>query len=189
MEETREAEAPHTVERELASPQGVGMAVAFDWGLAVQVFIMPIVAVAFGQPVALKTTSAGSLLVTGLFFIGAWLAAALLVWFGELVRSGRNPARLVQIVANILLTLGGLFALVHLYQSIRMDNFWPLVTEVILLIFSPLIAWRMSRPRSARWFQVISASAARERHGGRWVWFIALWAIAGGVLQTIAVLK
>jgi len=60
---------------------------------------------------------------------------------------------------------------------------------VILLIFSPLIVWRLSRPATALWFQLVSARDARKRHGGTWVWFIALWAIVGGVLQTIAAMK
>ncbi|MBO0796332.1 MAG: hypothetical protein J2P36_36030, partial [Ktedonobacteraceae bacterium] len=68
-------------------------------------------------------------------------------------------------------------------------NFWPIVTEIILVIISPLIVWRLSRPATARWFKSVSVTEARRRHGGSWVWFIALWAIVGGVLQTLAAMN
>jgi hypothetical protein len=60
---------------------------------------------------------------------------------------------------------------------------------VILVIFSPLIVWRLSRPSTARWFKNVTVAEARKRHGGKWVWFIALWAIVGGVLQTIVAMQ
>jgi hypothetical protein len=55
-----------------------------------------------------------------------------------------------------------------------------------LLIFSPLIAWRLSRPVTKQWFATVNSKDARRRHGGLWPWLILLWAIAGGVLQAIA---
>ena len=189
MKEIIETEAAEAAKDNLPGPQGIGMAVAFAWGLAVQVFVTPIVSTFFSQSLPMKMAGLNSLPGAILFFLLAWLVAVGLVLFGEMVRSGRNWARRIQLVANSLLSLAGLVSLVHLYQSIIVGNFWPLVTEVILLIFSPLIVWRLSRPVTARWFQHISAAEARQRHGGRWVWFIALWAIVGGLLQTIAAMK
>jgi uncharacterized membrane protein HdeD (DUF308 family) len=156
------------------------MAVAFDWGLAVQMFVAPVVSV-LRQP----ATAAG----TVVFFFAAWLAASGLLFFGEMVRRGRNWTRWIQILANTLLTCVGVFSLANLLQSLQARDFWPLVTEVILVIFSPLIAWRLSRPPTGRWFRAVTVSEARRRHGGSWVWFIALWAIVGGVLQTLAALS
>ncbi|HET8843640.1 MAG TPA: hypothetical protein VFN35_19410, partial [Ktedonobacteraceae bacterium] len=177
--------------KELLSPQGIGVAVAIDWGLAVQIFLAPFLSILLNQSSLpfRQTTLSHSPIGTIISFGLGWLAAGILVFFGEMVRSGRNWARIVQIVASVVLVLGGLFMLGHAYQSIRMGNFWPIVPEVILLVFTPLVAWRLSRRRTARWFQAISPAQARERHGGSWVWFIALWALIGGVLQTIASMK
>ena len=41
------------------------------------------------------------------------------------------------VVANALLSLVGIISLTNLYESIKVGNFWPLVTEVILIIFRP----------------------------------------------------
>jgi hypothetical protein len=162
------------------------MAVAFDWGLAVQILLMPFIFTFFSQSNPLKIAGLNPLLGAILLFVIAWLVAGGLVFFGEMVRSGRNWTRWIQIVANALLSLAGIVSIINLYRSISIGNFWPVVTEVILLIFSPLIVWRLSRPSSAYWFKLVTAADARKRHGGSWVWFIALWAIVGGVLQTIA---
>ena len=188
MKETQEPEAGEMPAQELPGPQGVGMAVAFVWGLATQVLLDPIVSL-FSQSTMLKIPGINQMLGNILFLALAVLVACGLVLFGEMVRSGRNWARLVQIGANALLTLGGIPALINLYRGFSTGNFWALITAVILLIFSPLIAWRLSRPRTAHWFKVVTPAEARKRHGGRWVWFIALWAIAGGILQTIAAMK
>jgi len=52
-----------------------------------------------------------------------------------------------------------------------------------------VVVWRLSRSSTAHWFRMVTVAEARKRHGGTWVWFIALWAIIGGVLQTIATMK
>ncbi|HEY0754769.1 MAG TPA: hypothetical protein VGD98_12470 [Ktedonobacteraceae bacterium] len=188
MNEIQEAGTGESSSQELPGPQGIGMAVAFSWGLAVQVLLVPGIAL-FSQSTLLKISGISQTLSNVLGLILALLVACGLVLFGEMVRSGRNWARLVQIVANALLTLGGIFSLVNVYQGARTGNFWPLITTVILLVFSPLIARRLSRSRTAHWFKVITPAEARKRHGGAWVWFIALWALAGGILQTLAAMK
>jgi hypothetical protein len=178
-----------TPEKNLPGPKGIGMAVALDWGLAVQTLLTPITYIVFGQPKTMKIPALNPALGDVLFLILALAVACGFIFFGEMVRRGRKWTRWIQIVANALLTLFGILSLINLYQSVRVGNFWPLVTETILLIISPLIVWRLSRPSTARWFQLVSVAEARKRHGGIWVWFIALWAILGGVLQTIAGLK
>jgi hypothetical protein len=180
LKEIAEPEVRETAGDTLPAPQGIGMAVAFDWGLAVQMLVTPVVSV-FRRP--------GPVAGTVLSFLAAWLAASGLLFFGEMVRRGRNWTRWIQILANTLLSCVGVFSLVSLLQSLQARDFWPLATEVILVIFSPLIVWRLSRPPTGRWFQAVTVGEARRRHGGSWVWFIALWAIAGGVLQTLAAMS
>jgi hypothetical protein len=188
LEETQGSTLIGNVETELPAPQGIGMAVAFDWGLAVQILLTPIISF-FGQSSQFSIPGGDPTLSKIVFFIIALIVSSLLVLFGEMVRRGRNWTRWVQLVANSLLSLAGIASLVNLYQSIQAGNFWPLVTTIILIIFSPLIVWRLSRPASARWFKTVSSAAAARRHGGRWIWFIALWAILGGVLQTLAAMN
>ncbi len=165
------------------------MAVAFDWGLAVQIFLTPFTVSLFGLPSEAKFPGLNPTLSTVLLFVLAWPVAVGMIAYGEMVRRGRNWARQIQIVANALLSIVGIVQLVSLYQSLKGGNFWPLVTEVILVIFSPLIFWRLTRPATARWFKKVMAAEARKRHSGSWGWWIAAWAIVGGVLQTIAAIK
>jgi len=188
LKETSELEEIETAGEELPAPRGIGMAVAFDWGLAVQIFLTPIFS-AFYQSNLLNIPGFSPTFSKVLLFIVAWLIACGVVLFGEMVRRGRNWTRWIQIIANALLSLVGFVSLVNLYQSVQAGDFWPFVTEVILVIFSPLIAWRLSRPSTKRWFQAVTVAGARKRHGGSWIWFIALWAIVGGVLQTFAAMS
>lgn len=170
-------------------PQGIGMAVAFDWGLAVQILATPFLITFFGFSSPVEGIDLSSTLARALSFIVVLPFAILLVLYGEALRRGRDWARKIQIVANATLTLVGIATIVSLYRGIKSGNFWPIVTEVILLIFSPLIAWRLSRPVTARWFKTVTSADARKRHGGIWIFYIALWALVGGVLQAIAGLK
>ena len=188
MKDIKEAEETAVSTSELPSPQGIGMAVAFDWGLAVQIFVTPIIAI-MGLSNSIKIPGVNPTFGNVLFFIIAWPIAAGLAFFGEMVRRGRNWTRNIQVVANTLLSVVGIISLISLYNNLKTGNFWPLVTEVILVIFSPLIAWRLSRPRTGHWFKTVTAAEASKRHGGSWVFFIALWAAAGGILQAIATIK
>lgn len=164
------------------------MAVAFDWGLAVQMAFTPILAaLRRSNPVDLPGLGPGA--DQALFFLAAGLAGCSLLLFGEMVRRGRNWTRWIQIIANTLLSLVGIVSLVPLFQSLQARDYWPLVTEVILVIFSPLIVWRLSRSPTGGWFEGVTVAQARQRHGGSWVWFIALWALVGGVLQTFAAMS
>ncbi len=168
-------------------PQGVGMAVAFDWGLAVQILVMPIVSLLLGRPGMFKQLSpvVGTLLST----LVTLPIAALLAIFGEGIRRGWRWTRLVQLIANALLFIGGLITIPSTWNGVKQGNYWPLVTEVILLIFSPLIAWRMAGKRSTRWYDTVSSAVARKRHGGAWPFLIGIWAAVGGILQAIAALS
>lgn len=187
MKETQEPESREATSEELPAPQGIGMAVAVDWGLTVQIAVMPIIATLFGLPNVIPFPGSNSLPL--LSFIIPWLAACIPAFFGEMIRRGRNWALWIQIAVSALLSLGGLLSLAGLYRSVTAGNFWPLVTEVILVIISPLTVWRLSRPSTRRWFKTVTVTGARKRHGGTWVWFIILWAMIGGVLQAFAALN
>lgn len=174
------------VHEELPAPQGIGAAVAFDWGLVVQILLTPFVPLVFKGAGTLKLGS-NPLLSALLSFLLVLPVAALLAIFGEGVRRGWRWTRLIQLVANTLLFLYGLVGLWSLWQRMQVGDYWGLVTSVILVIVSPIIAWRLSRPGTRSWFERVSSAQARLRHGGSWPCFISCFAIVGGVLQTLAV--
>jgi hypothetical protein len=186
--QSAQSEASEASPGDLPAPQGIGMAVAFDWGLAVQLLVGPFI------PLFIQSASALPLLQTGsnkgvstlISFLISLPFAALLAIFGEGVRRGWRWTRIVQIVANALLSIAGLFSLWSLWNGVKAGNYWGLVTTVILVIFSPLITWRLSRPATKIWFQRVTSVQARQRHGGLWPWLIAIWALVGGILQALA---
>jgi len=183
----QQAETPALPENQLPAPQGIGMAVAFDWGLVVQILVMPFLPLLLGNKSSFfPFLKFGTAINTIVSFIIVLPFAALLAIFGEGVRRGWRWTRPVQVAANVLLFLAGVVSLYNLWQSSKQGNYWPVVTEVILVIFSPLIAWRMSRPATRVWFARVTSREARVRHGGAWPWLIAIWAIVGGILQAIA---
>jgi hypothetical protein len=169
-----------------SGPQGIGMAVAFDWGLTVQLLATPFLALLPGISSPFSRLNLSPTLTTVISTSAVLPFAALFAIFGEGVRRGWKWTRPVQIVFNTLGFVGGFAVLFTVWQSSKVGNYWPIVTAIILLIFSPLIAWRLSRPQTAQWFATVKSSAARKRHGGAWPFLIALWAIVGGVLQAIA---
>ena len=170
-------------------PQGIGMAVAFDWGLVVQILVTPVITLLLGQPGMLRALKLSPIMNAFVSLLISLPFAALLAVFGEGVRRGWRWTRPVQIVFNALLTFGGFFALYSLWQGSKQGNYWSVVTVIILFIFSPLIVWRLSRPVTKQWFATITSSEARKHHGGAWPWFIVIWSIVGGMLQAIASMK
>lgn len=199
MKETQPSQPEHAISKDEAvareplvgeqsdlKPQGIGMAVAFDWGLAVQILVMPFLPLFFGNASFLKSLKLSPALTSIVSFLISLPFAALVAIFGEGVRRGWRWTRPLQIGFNSLLFLAGFTTLPGLWQGSKQGNYWPLVTAIILLIFSPLIAWRLSRPVTKQWFATVQSTEARKRHGGAWPWLILLWAIAGGLLQALA---
>jgi Kef-type K+ transport system membrane component KefB len=171
------------------APQGIGMAVAYDWGLTVQLFVTPLFNLYFGLSANAKSLNLNPTLVNVLLFVVLWPMAFVIALYGNAVRSGREWARKMQVIANILLSVGGIFSVISLVQGIKSGDYWPVVPTFLLLVISPIIAWRLSRPVTARWYKTVTVQEARKRHGGIWVFFIALWAIVGGILQALATIK
>jgi hypothetical protein len=185
LKETLETNPTGNITKELPAPKGIGMAVAFDWGLTVELLLIPILSVFLGSPAFSKQTNMGSSFAVLTSFVIFLPIAALFGIFGEGIRRGWRWTRPVQIVGNTLGFLGGFALLVQVWNGIKEGNFWALVPAFILLIISPLIAWRLSRPVTARWFATVTSAEARKRHGGSWVWWIALWSIIGGSLVAL----
>jgi hypothetical protein len=182
LKETLRSNPTHNVTDELPAPQGIGMAVAFDWGLTVELLLIPILSIFLGSPAVSNRTTMGSQFAIITSFLLLWPIAVLFGIFGEGIRRGWRWTRPVQLVGNAIGFLGGLVLLVQVWGGIKAGNYWTLVPAFILLVISPLIAWRLSRPATARWFATVTSVEARKRHGGSWVWWIALWSIIGGSL-------
>ena len=185
LKETLQGNTTENNAEQLPAPKGIGMAVAFDWGLTVELLLIPILIAFFGSPLFSKQTPIASKFTLIFTFLISWIIAALFGIFGEGVRRGWRWTRPVQIVGNTLGFLGGFALLLQVVNNIKVGNYWILVPAFILLIISPLIAWRLSRPETARWFKAVTSLEARKRHGGSWVLWIALWSIIGGTLVAL----
>lgn len=177
LKETLQSHSTNDLAETLPAPKGIGMAVAFDWGLTVELLLIPILSIVLGSPAAKFTII--------ISFLMYWTIAALFGIFGEGIRRGWRWTRPVQIVGNTIGFLGGFALLVQLWNGIKVGTYWTLVPAFILLIISPLIAWRLSRPETARWFKAVTSLEARKRHGGSWVFWIAFWSIVGGTLVAL----
>lgn len=185
MKETLKAASSLSNTGQLPAPKGIGMAVAFDWGLTVELFLIPLFMVFLGSSIMPKQTPIASSVAIIFAFVFSWAIAALFAIFGEGVRRGWRWTRPIQIVGNTLGFIGGLVLLAQLFNNLKVGNFWSLIPTFILLIISPIIAWRLSRPETATWFRSVTSQEARKRHGGSWVWWIALWSIIGGTLVAV----
>jgi hypothetical protein len=185
LEETLQSNPTDNVTQKLPAPKGIGMAVAFDWGLSVELLLIPILSFLLGLPAFAKQTNMDPKITVIISFLIYLPIAALFGIFGEGIRRGWRWTRPVQIVGNTIGFLGGFALLVPVWNGIKEGNYWSVVPAFILLIISPLIAWRLSRPETARWFKSVTSTEARKRHGGSWVWWIALWGIVGGSLVAL----
>ncbi len=185
LEETLNAASPASHAEHLPAPKGIGMAVAFDWGLTVELFLIPLFMVFLRSSVLSKQAPIASNVAIIFTIVFSWAIAALFAIFGEGVRRDWRWTRPIQIVGNTLGFVGGLALLVQLFNNIKAGNYWSLVPTFILLIISPLIAWRLSRHETTIWFKSVSSQEARQRHGGAWVWWRVLWSIIGGTLVAL----
>lgn len=184
MKQIDTADATPGPAAELASsaPQGIGMAVAFDWGFAVQLLITPYFPLLLGTFGLIKPVSfqPGMAIIT-------LMVAIIFAALGEGLRRGLRWTRIVQIIWNTLGFLGGIGALFVGVQAIKQGNYGILAPALVLFIFSPIIVWRLSRPATGQWFRTVTSAEARRRHGGSWPWLILIWSVAGGILVELAI--
>lgn len=186
-EERQEAivpEAEATQSAAVKGPGGIGTGVAFDWALSVQIVID---GVCFLLAVGPGSTMAGQpLLIRVVLALLSVLVAAIVFTQGEALRRGRGIARIIQVVANSLLVIVGLVNLPGLPSSLQQRQFGSLLVEVVLLIVSPLIVWLLTRKRTRLWFGSVTSAEARARHGGRWLFWMVVYAIIGGAAVAFA---
>src|SRR5256885_9264170 len=127
-------------------PQGIGMAVAFAWGLAVQILVTPFLPLFLPNTGFFKAFKLSPALTIAVSFLISLPFVALLAIFGEGIRRGWRWTRPVQIVINSLGFLGGFAPWPGLWHGSKEGNSSTLETTATLLTLSPPIAWRLRRP-------------------------------------------
>ena len=179
-EQSEAAAAPPVNKAAPPGPRGIGTAVAFDWGLTAQLAIeAPLFALGIGpgsnlagQPLAMRLGAAALYLVF----------AAMTFALGEGVRRGRRLFWLFQIAINALLFFAGFPVLIGAIQDLGHGHVGGFIPALIMLIASPAAALLLSSKRTRAWIATTTSAEARQRHGGKWPWLIAIWAIVGGAL-------
>src|SRR5690348_7293111 len=97
-------------------PQGIGMAVAFDWGLAVQILVTPLLPLFLPNTGFFKAFKLSPALTVIVSFLISLPFVALVAVFGEGIRRGWRWTRPIQIVFNSLGFLAGFATLPGLWQ-------------------------------------------------------------------------
>jgi len=185
---TKRAEPPAPTapasETTRAAPRGIGTAVAFDWGLTAEfLWLAPLLALGISPGDMLAHAALGvRLLGTAVILVLAGVTFAL----GEGVRRGNRLIWLAQIGINILIFLGGFGTIPSAVESLRAGHIGGLTPTLIMLLVSPTAAWLLTRKQTRQWIAETTSEQARSRHGGSWVWKIALIAALGGAAVTFA---
>jgi hypothetical protein len=162
-------------------PRGGRIGVAFDWGFAAQIALMSaagLAGVQFGERAVPAPLALGGLAVAGIA-----------VAQGEALRRGSGAARLIQIAGNGGLTLAGLLGLPATIAALQQGQVVQLYPALLLLVVSPLEVWLLMQPGSKQWYGHVSPEEARARHSGPWLRGTIAWALAGGILQTLAAIE
>lgn len=152
-------------------PAGLGIAVVFDWALAVQLLTQAIAGVGghLGQSSSPRNV------------IGRLVAAAVAASLGEALRRGIPAARIVQIGLTTLLSLSGLLGLLNLATGHAVPRGRAL-SLIVLCTFAPFVVWRLSLPRTGRWFQRTRGHGGAPRlSGAPWVTGLLAWSAVWGV--------
>ena len=142
-----------------------------DWALAVQLLTQAIAGLGghLGQPTGAKN------LVLRLAF------AAVAAVLGESVRRGVRAARILQIGLCALLALSGVLGLLGLATGHTVKH-GHVLSLIVVCTFAPFIVWRLSLPRTARWFELASGHGAAPRlSGAGWVGALIAWSAVWGV--------
>ena len=117
MQEKLQSDPANIAPEELPAPQGIGTAVAFDWGLTVELLLLPILPFILNVPNPYKLANVNSVLSTIISIAVSWAIAILFAIFGEGIRRGWRWTRPVQLVGNTLGFVGGFFLLSHAHME------------------------------------------------------------------------
>lgn len=168
-------------------PRGIGLGVAFDWAVVVELAALATARLAGGPALGAASRHAGHS-GAAVYVLALLLAAIPPLILGEALRQGRRWAWLLQIIANSLGAIGGLLTLPATFSSLRSGDAWPLIPTAILLVLSPFIVWRLTRPATRAWIARRDHAGARRRHGG--LWLAQTWAgcAVGGIAVALSVL-
>jgi hypothetical protein len=169
---------------EAPGPRGIGTAVAIDWGLTVE-FLTFVVLVAVGSVPRTAGLTTPGLRIAAMF--GALVAAALFFALGEALRRGRRLAWMLQVGFNVLLLPAGVFLLVGAISDLVHGRVPTVSSTIILVVINPIVVWLLTRPSTRAWTQTTTAQEAAARHGGTWLLWIGLLALAGGVAVAFGV--
>jgi hypothetical protein len=152
-------------------PAGVGIGVVFDWALAAQLTTQGVAGV-----IGALSESGG---VVGL--IWRLVVAGVFVAAGEALRRGVPWMRIVQIVLNALVTVGGIVSVVLLITGHGDRSL--VLSAIVMVTFAPFIALSLVRPRTARWFAAAQGKGrAPMLSGARWLAVLIVWGAVWGVL-------
>lgn len=163
-----------------AGPRGIGTAVAFDWGLTAQ---LTIEALSLALGIGPESAMAGHAPVARFGMAALFLVfAAITFALGEGVRRGRRLIWMFQIAINTVIFLAGFPVLISGIQGLGQGQVGGLIPPLIMLTASPAAAILLSSKRTRSWIATTTSAEARKRHGGKWPWLIAIWAIIGGAL-------
>jgi len=165
-----------------APPRGIGLGVGFDWALAAEFIALTVAGVA-----GIHARGTGGR-VAGPAILSFVVVIVLTFLWGEGLRRGERWAWLLQIAANGVGSVGGVVSIPGTVAAVQAGNPWPLVPTLVLVLVSPLIVWRLTRPATRAWVARGDRAEARRRHGGAWLGYLAVWSAAGGVLVACSVL-
>lgn len=169
------------------APQGIGMGVAFDWAITVE-----LMAIAVGRWTELINARGLAPAQNDARFHEVFaliLVSALPFALGEGLRRGYRWAWLIQLAANAVGSIGGLLLIPGTVKALSQSDVWPLIPTLVLVILSPLIVWRLSRPTTRAWVARGNRAEALRRHGGLWLLQTCAPCSVGGILVALAFLN
>lgn len=159
-------------------PRGIAAAIAFDWAGLTFLVATLIVAVRQYGPASQQTTAAIFLLLLGLP----------LVTLGEMLRRGREGARIAQLVITALIGGGNLIGVIaDLHLLLNGTIRWSI--SLPSLSFAAFVVWGLTRPQTQAWYAQATLVRARARYGGSWLLVICGVGIITGLLAAAVSLR
>lgn len=158
----------------LPPPGGMAVAVAFDWAIGAQI-IFQTLSGTVGQPPPNRALALPMLAIAGVP-----------LFIGERLRRGDQRFRRWQIGGSAVLGLSGWLSLPWTWHVLVTPGSPSRLSLVIILLMPGWIAWRLSLPRTRRWFQQVTPAQAISRHGGHWLAIVIASSGVSGVLVALS---